>query len=274
MEKQNIGILGCGWLGFPLAVFLKNKGFDVKGSVTSTQSLEKLDTAQLKGFEIRLHENGVTGNLIEFLDDLSLLIIAIPPGFRKNPDDSYLQKIQSLWKSIDASNVKNILFISSTSVFGEQQNDITDQTEPLPDALNGQKLREVEIFIQQQKQNSCIFRLGGLFGPNRHPVVYLAGRQNVPQPLGKIHFIHLYDIQEIVLKWLYTKPQQGQFNIVHPERPTRKAYYQNMALKMHLQPPVFDETDTTEGKSIYPDGVLTILQHEFVYSKLEDYPLP
>jgi 3-hydroxyisobutyrate dehydrogenase-like beta-hydroxyacid dehydrogenase len=37
---KQISILGCGWLGFPLAISLVQKGYVVKGSTTS---LEKQD---------------------------------------------------------------------------------------------------------------------------------------------------------------------------------------------------------------------------------------
>jgi 3-hydroxyisobutyrate dehydrogenase-like beta-hydroxyacid dehydrogenase len=35
IENKSISILGCGWLGVPLAKHLIQKGFSVKGSVTS-----------------------------------------------------------------------------------------------------------------------------------------------------------------------------------------------------------------------------------------------
>ena len=34
MKENKIGVLGCGWLGFPLAKDLIKQGFKVKGSTT------------------------------------------------------------------------------------------------------------------------------------------------------------------------------------------------------------------------------------------------
>ena len=42
---MKISILGCGWLGFPLAKSLVEKGFSVKGSTTSENKLSILSTA-------------------------------------------------------------------------------------------------------------------------------------------------------------------------------------------------------------------------------------
>ena len=40
---RNVGILGCGWLGTPLATSFLDVGFKVKGSTTS---VEKIDTLE------------------------------------------------------------------------------------------------------------------------------------------------------------------------------------------------------------------------------------
>ena len=40
-----ISILGCGWLGLPLAKALIENGFSVKGSTTSTDKLTALENA-------------------------------------------------------------------------------------------------------------------------------------------------------------------------------------------------------------------------------------
>jgi nucleoside-diphosphate-sugar epimerase len=273
MSQPYIGVLGCGWLGLPLAVYLQNKGYAIRGSVTSEEGLPKLKEKNIDGFVVRLHENGVSGDALGFLKNTSLLIIAIPPGFRKNADDSYFNKMKSLWHELNASDVKQVLFMSSTSVFGDHQSHITDVTQPEPDTLSGEKLVEVERFVLSQTQKTTLFRLGGLFGPNRHPISFLAGRTQVPQPNGKIHFIHLNDIQEIVEKWLKIQPNQSVFNLCHPQLPSRIDYYTTTALQRQLTPPTFDENDRTQGKSIYPDGVLTILQHRFKHQELAAYPV-
>mgnify|MGYP003615968040 CR=1 FL=1 len=39
---MKISILGCGWLGFPLAQKLIETGYEVKGSTTSESKLEAL----------------------------------------------------------------------------------------------------------------------------------------------------------------------------------------------------------------------------------------
>ena len=47
MQKETITILGCGWLGLPLAKALVKAGYQVKGSTTREENLETLRNLQL-----------------------------------------------------------------------------------------------------------------------------------------------------------------------------------------------------------------------------------
>ena len=41
-QKDEISIMGCGWLGLPLAAQLVKAGYNVKGSTTTPEKLEVL----------------------------------------------------------------------------------------------------------------------------------------------------------------------------------------------------------------------------------------
>ena len=40
---KRVSVLGCGWLGKPLAISLLDEGYSVKGSTTSEDKLELLE---------------------------------------------------------------------------------------------------------------------------------------------------------------------------------------------------------------------------------------
>ena len=63
----NISILGCGWLGVPLAKALLEKGFSVNGSTTSTEKISTLENAEISPFLIELGEVAISGNVSEFM---------------------------------------------------------------------------------------------------------------------------------------------------------------------------------------------------------------
>ena len=64
-----ISILGCGWLGLPLAKALLEKGFSVNGSTTSTEKLSILENAGISPFLISLDSKSVSGAIESFLQE-------------------------------------------------------------------------------------------------------------------------------------------------------------------------------------------------------------
>ena len=89
---MNISILGCGWLGFPLAKRFLDAGHSVKGSTTSQEKLVNLQKEGIISYKINLLPEGVVGDLSAFLSDTEILIIDIPPGLRKDPEADLAQK--------------------------------------------------------------------------------------------------------------------------------------------------------------------------------------
>ena len=85
---NKISILGCGWLGFPLAKSLHSKGYEVKGSTTSESKLDVLKNAGILPFQIQLEENQIIGNIEDFLKETDILVIDIPPGLRRETSSS------------------------------------------------------------------------------------------------------------------------------------------------------------------------------------------
>ena len=82
-ERKKIAILGCGWLGLPLAKSLLSKGYEVKGSTTSESKLDVLKNAGISPFQIQLESHQIIGTIEDFLKETNVLVIDIPPGLRK-----------------------------------------------------------------------------------------------------------------------------------------------------------------------------------------------
>ena len=91
-----ISILGCGWLGFPLAKVLIEKGFSVHGSTTSTEKLSILQKSGIQAFLIALENNSISGDIVTFLEGSKTLVIDIPPKLRGNSKEDFVGKIETL----------------------------------------------------------------------------------------------------------------------------------------------------------------------------------
>ena len=72
--NKKISILGCGWLGLPLAKSLLSKGYEVKGSTTSESKLEVLKNAGISPFQIQLEEHQIIGTIEDFLKETDVLV--------------------------------------------------------------------------------------------------------------------------------------------------------------------------------------------------------
>jgi UDP-N-acetyl-D-mannosaminuronate dehydrogenase len=126
MSQNKIGIIGCGWLGLPLAKEFVSNNYKVKGSTTTKEKLEILKNEGIDAYLIDVAENSISDSFESFLYELDILIINIPPKIRKDANSNYSEKIKELVKQ--ANKVKNILFISSTSVYGSMQGKIDSNT--------------------------------------------------------------------------------------------------------------------------------------------------
>ena len=119
-NKKTIGILGCGWLGLPLAKQLVKEGYIVQGSTTQASKLDKIEQTEASAFIVCCEEDKCEG-LATFLAQINILIIALPPGVRANPSRRFDLVIQNIQKEIISQGVQKVLFISSTAVYGEQR---------------------------------------------------------------------------------------------------------------------------------------------------------
>ncbi|WP_395043584.1 SDR family NAD(P)-dependent oxidoreductase [Flavobacterium sp.] len=273
---QQISILGCGWLGLPLAKSLLEKGFLINGSTTSFDKISVLQNAGITSFQINLLEKKVEGKIEVFLENSEILIIDIPPKLRGDYKESFVEKIQTLLPFIKKSSVKKVIFVSSTAVYSDDASTAlgkTEKTNPNPETESGKQLLEVEnILLENQSFETIILRFGGLIGEDRNPVKFLSGRKNIENPDAPINLIHQKDcigIIEEILKQVQNENNNQIwneiYNAVYPFHPSRKEYYIQKAVEEKLALPEFDETKSSIGKIILSSKVESVLGYEFLY---------
>jgi len=268
-----ITILGCGWFGLPLAKSLLSKGYNVKGSTTSATKLKTLKEAEIIPFQIQLNEQEIIGNISDFLHETDVLIIAIPPGLRKeilsSEEMTFMNKMKTLIPYIEKSGIQKVLFVSSTSVYGDRFPivEYTESTQTHPDTESGRQLVLSEKLLQSNIHfKTTVIRFGGLLGEDRHPIKFLAGRTQIENPDGPVNLIQKEDCIGIIIKALdfACKDKWGEtFNAVAPQHPTRKTYYQKKAQQFNLPLPNFVEDTKSKGKIISSKKVETILDYSF-----------
>ena len=242
---STVGVMGCGWLGLPLAKRFAALGYRVKGTTTSDSKLKHLEFQGIKGFTIKLGEKGVDGNIADFLFGLDTLIINVPPGLRGNSKANYVLKMELLLEAIKKASLTNILFVSSTSVYGNVEGEVTEETLPQPETESGKQLLKSEkLFLENKNLNTTVIRFGGLIGLDRHPVNHLAGKKSLKNGEASVNLIHLDDCIQMITTVVKNNYWNTIFNGVYPLHPTKEDYYTSEALKRGLTPPEFEASST------------------------------
>ncbi|SHF79021.1 Nucleoside-diphosphate-sugar epimerase [Salegentibacter echinorum] len=263
---MNISILGAGWLGLPLAKMLQEEEHVVKASVTSREKMQILQEAGLTPYELKVLAEGVQGDLTAFLANSELLIIDIPPGLRSNPEADFVGKIERIITYVEKSVVEKVIFISSTSVYKDDENfpEYTEEDKPNGITNAARQLSESEEKLLGIKEvQTSIIRFGGLIGPGRHPVNYLTNKTGVKNPKAPVNLIHQKDCIAIIQQIIEKEAWGKVFNAAYPEHPTKEDYYTETAKKLNLNTPSFDLTAVSKGKIIGSVNLKKELEFEF-----------
>jgi nucleoside-diphosphate-sugar epimerase len=265
LNKQ-ISVIGCGWLGLPLAKQLIKSNYKIKGSTTSRPKIDLLESHNIEGFTIKLSEKGIEGPIDECLNNSPVLILNIPPGLRHNPEHNFVKQMDLLISHIEKSSVKHILFISSTSVYPDDKSIpvITEKSDLNPDTESGKQLLAVEKRLQKNKNfRTTILRFSGLFGEDRHPAKFLAGKTNLKNPEGPVNLIHQKDCIQIIISIIEQHIWGDTFNASTTPHPTRKNYYTSQCEQLNLPIPEFDMRSITKGKLIDSTKLKQLLDYDF-----------
>jgi len=254
--KQKISILGCGWLGLDLALNLINNGYNVKGSATSRSSFENLKIKAIPAFivDIKQRERVVS----DFLSS-DVLIISITS---KSIDD-----FKRLITQIEKSNIKKVIFISSTSVY-PNTNNITTEEAPIKTS----SLTEIESLFRKNKLfQSTIIRFGGLFGYDRQPGNFFKKDKKIENPEGYINFIHRDDCIQIIKNVIKSNTWNQTLNACADSHPKRRDFYKNEFKKLGKPEPMFNEESLNDYKIVTSEKLKNLLNYTFKYPDLMNY---
>ncbi|TYP96261.1 nucleoside-diphosphate-sugar epimerase [Tenacibaculum adriaticum] len=248
---KTYSILGCGWLGLPLATQFISKGICIKGSSTSVDKLEKLKKYKITSYLVDIEKEG---DYQEFLD-AEVLIIAIT--------SKDINAYEYLVSQIEKASVKKVVFISSTSVYPSLNKVITEEDDTI-DSL----LAKVEnIFRNNTNFKTTIIRFAGLFGGDRKPGNWFRNKK-VPHPKGYVNMIHREDCIAIIEKIIKQDVWNETFNACSNHHPTREAFYTNAKKSIGMEPPVFDDSQPLKYKIISPKKLETRLGYRFKHNDL------
>ena len=266
MKKETITILGCGWLGLPLAEALIKAGYQVKGSTTQEDHLETLRDAGIEPYLVELDPEVNGEDITDFLHS-DILIVNIPPERRDDIVEYHIEQFSSLIDALGQSPVRSVLFVSSTSVYPSLNREVTEEDAADPEAISGQALLLVEEMLMQESGfQTTVLRFGGLIGYDRNPEKYLVSMKEIVNPDQPMNFIHRDDCVQIISEIIRLQQWGEVFNACSPLHPLRREYYARAAEVTGIPlPPLASSAEPASFKIVDSTKLISALHYQFLH---------
>ena len=262
---MNISLCGYGWLGQPLAKKLLVCGHQV---VATKRSVAKTSTLNQFGVEIIPMTLGeaLSPEAKKKLFASHILIINIPPGRKSFNPTAFIHDMCSLIDNAKFNGVSQVIFISTSAVYGDSEGIITESSLPSPATASGQAHLAIEQHLQQQyAQQATILRLAGLVGGDRHPVKHLSGRREILNGQQCVNLIHQLDVINAISHIIDKQIYGDVLHLACPDHPSRQDYYTWASERLGLAAPQFAKPGTLKGKRIDATYSLKKLELALVY---------
>ncbi len=169
MEAQEILIVGCGDIGSRTAQGLLAKGHTVYGARRNVGELP----------------DGIKPVVLDVADAESWQSLTLKPDFivysvaaggfdEAAYQAAYAEGVANMltWLKNTKQTPKHILFVSSTSVYGQGEGEEVDEsTEPKPSGFAGRVMLQAEQRLQKSKLPTTAVRFSGIYGPGRDMLI-------------------------------------------------------------------------------------------------------
>ena len=236
--SPQVSIIGCGWLGFPVAKQLVQKGFKVIGTTTTQSKIPLLVSEHINGhlFDVNAHQ--YAGDLKTILHGSDCILLNFPPKRVNNIAVDYPKCFKQFLPFIKPH--QKVIFVSSTSVYQNTNDWVDEQMTCQPTKRSGIAILETEHILKQElHERLCILRLAGLIGANRMPGMFLAGKKDLPNANAPVNLIHQDDAIGLIIKIIEKDAFGTIFNGCSDQHPLRKDFYIKAAESCQVPTPSF-----------------------------------
>lgn len=195
-QSHRILIAGCGKLGGTIASLLADSS-DVFGLRRSPDQVP----ARVHGIGADLMRPDSLKNILP--TNLDLVIYCLTPSSydKQGYQDAYVTGLQHLNHALAGHALKRLIFISSTSVYSQDDDSWVDETSlARPTRFSGQQILAGEQAALNSGHPATIIRFSGIYGPSRQRFLteVVEGRMNPQSPAPFSNRIHEEDAANAV----------------------------------------------------------------------------
>jgi nucleoside-diphosphate-sugar epimerase len=249
-------IVGCGYVGFPLAAELARRGHEVSGLRRSAET----DGALQQAGVTPLHADLTQRETLETLPrdfDWVVNCVASGGGAASEYRRLYLDGMHNLVTWLGSApgqpnRLPRLVYTSSTGVYGQNDGALVDETSPTEPATETAKIlveTEQLLLAAARTKNfpAMILRAAGIYGPDRGYLLkqFLRGEARIEgDGTRTLNMIHRDDLIGAIIAALERGRAGEIYNACDDEPVSQLEFYQWLAKKMGrpLPPTATEET--------------------------------
>ena len=232
-------IVGCGYVGIPLGAELSKRGHEVFGLRRSRGEEREMSDAGIHSLSADITQPAELAKLPTGYEWV-VNSIASSGGGAEAYRQVYLEGTRNLLNWLAASPPKKFVYASSTSVYGQNDGLVVDESAPTePEAATAKILVETEQLLGavhlEKLFPAVILRVAGIYGPGRGYWLkqFLSGEARL-QGCGEkfINMIHRDDLVGVIIASLEHGHAGEVYNAVDDEPVTQIALFQWLASRL------------------------------------------
>ena len=268
-------IIGCGYVGLPLAVELARGGHEVYGVCRSLERFKEITRAGVN--PIRTDITGPTAlEAVEPAFDWIFNTVSSSKGDLDDYEAVYLDGTRRILEWLKRGSpppaediapgapslraipaLRRYVYTSSTSVYAQTDGSVVTEESPAePQSATSRVLVKTEELLrtaaQQEGFPAVILRVGGIYGPERGHLFqqYLRGAARLAGDGNQvINMIHRDDVVRAILSALERGAPGETYNVVDNEPVTQLKFFQWLSDQLAMpMPATANEAETANRK--------------------------
>ena len=190
-------VIGCGFLGLPLAQRWLNDGDQVFATTRNKDTADNFSAAGLQPIVLDTTEATSVTQLSQETFDTVVIAVGMDRSRYQSVHHVYVEGLRHVLKNLH-ENTGQVIYISSTGVYGDFAGDWVDETSPTDPAREGGKAcLAAEQLLQTSRfaDRATILRMAGLYGNQRVPTKATVASKQWDKlfPQGYLNLIHVDD---------------------------------------------------------------------------------
>lgn len=257
---NGITIFGCGWLGKQIALSFLREGRKVFGSYRSKENKEQLMEFGIIPFEYHLSSDYIEIDT-RIINETGLLVLSLPP-LKGIKIEDYAIALQNI--VLQFHDTVKVIFTSSTGIYPKKDGNYNEDYE-----FDGIE-RLNELYLAEKGLKSIlgnrltILRLGGLIGPNRHPIKYLSGRLIENDGSCPVSLVDGRDVVRLI-HYLQIQGVFGEiFNVSFPVKHSKAQYYSVIAKNNDVAQPIYGDSNDLQ-REIHSNKLSKEYNFQFIH---------